>query len=137
MTRRPKDQHRWGRTLRRWHEAELGAASTGMSLPPFEVWRSRDFLVQLFADDGNIRVTVNRTHMPNGKDWAEGITWDDLQQLKREIGHADTWAVEVFPADEHLVDVANLRHLWLLDGPPPYGWCRDDSRDRTFAQVLS
>jgi hypothetical protein len=26
--------------------------------------------------------------------------------------------VEVYPAQDAVVDVANMRHLWVLDGPP-------------------
>lgn len=122
--KKPRDQERWGRRLRRWPEAETRAHRLGLNLklPAFEVWRSRDFLVQLFNEDGHIRVTVNRTHMPNGKDWADGITWDELQQIKADIGRGDMWAVEVYPPDGDVINVANLRHLWLLDEPPPYGW---------------
>lgn len=122
MTRRPPDQHRFGRTLRRWPEAESKAAASDLKIAPFEVWRSRDFLVQLYQEPAAVRVTVNRTHAPNGIDWAEGISWDELQRLKAEIGRGDAWAVEIYPADEHVVNVANMRHLWLLTEPLAFGW---------------
>lgn len=123
MTRRPPDQHKFGRRLRRWEAAEVQAReSKTMRLRPFEVWRSRDFLVQLFSEDGFVRITVNRTHQPNGKDWADGISWDDLQAIKAEIGRGEAWAVELFPAEGDVVNEANMRHLWLLSGPPPFGW---------------
>lgn len=120
--KRPVDQELWGRRLCRWPEAELDGRLIGVTLPPFEVWRSRDFLVALFDENGNVRVTVNRTHQPNGIDWADGITWDELEPIKHEIGRGDVWAVELFPADAAVVNVSNMRHLWLLDEPPPYGW---------------
>jgi len=122
VTQRPADQHLFGRNLRRWIEAEQSAAYAQMSLRPYEVWRSRDFLVQLFDEHGTTRVTVNRTHKPNGIDWADGITWDELQEIKRQIGRADAWAVELYPADDHVVLDANMRHLWLLDEAPTFGW---------------
>lgn len=125
MTKRPKDNHLFGRQLRRWPDAEgqaVGQALARGSVPAFEVWRSRDFLVQLFRDGDHVRITVNRTHSPNGLDWADGITWDELQQIKAEIGRGDAWAVELYPPDEHVIDVANMRHLWLLDEAPAYGW---------------
>lgn len=127
MTQRPKDQAKWGRTLRRWYQAEMDAPTMQLALPPYEVWRSRDFLVQLFREPSGVRMSVNRTHMPNGKDWAEGISWDDLQRLKYEIGRGDLWAVELYPADEHVVDDANMRHLWLLGEPPSFGWRQRDA----------
>jgi hypothetical protein len=96
---------------------------------PLEVWASRDFVVQIYAyaDEGE-RITVSRTAMqPNGR-WAEGITWDDLQRIKRECGRADRWAVEVYPPDDDVVNDASMRHLWLLPKAPPYGWRRGDRR---------
>lgn len=33
-------------------------------------------------------------------------------------------AGEVFPAESDVVNVANMRHLWLLREPPPFGWRR-------------
>ena len=31
-------------------------------------------------------------------------------------------AVEVFPADDQVVNVANMRHLWVLPEPLPFAW---------------
>ena len=96
----------------------------GLSTSPARVWRSRDFLVQLYTHEGTPRLSVNRTSMGGNGRWLDGITWDQLQEVKRQAGFGDRWAVEVFPADESLVDVANCRHLWLLDGPPSFAWQR-------------
>lgn len=92
-----------------------------------EAWRSRYWLVQVFNLDehGAQRVSVNRPIMgPDGR-WADGITWDDLMEVKRQIGRHDRWAVEIFPPDQHIVNVANLRHFWLLDAPPAFAWMRN------------
>ena len=89
-----------------------------------EVWRSREFLVQIFQErDHVIRLTVCRT-THNGSDWQAEISWDTLQRLKRECGFANEFAVEIFPAEVDLVNVANLRHLWVLPEPPPFAWRR-------------
>lgn len=78
------------------------------------VWRSRDFLVQIFdAGEGRLRLSVNRTE-PTETGLAEGITWDDLQRLKREAGYKFCPAVEVYPPDQHIVNDANIRHLWVF-----------------------
>lgn len=124
----PPDQHRWGPTLRRWHDVETraarGAVGAYMTLRPFEVWRSRDFLVQMFRDGDWVRMTVNRTPNRDG-DWIDGITWDDLQRLKAEVGRGNQWAVEVYPAEDEIVNNANMRHLWLLAEAPPFAWTQD------------
>ena len=92
------------------------------------VWVSADYLAVLYRQrlDGLLRLTVNcvrrtasRRRIERGcVDWRDGITWDELQRVKNECLGEDVWCVEVYPAQDKLVDVANMRHLWVLDGPP-------------------
>lgn len=85
-------------------------------------WRSNRFLVQEFGGTPT-RLSVNRTDIEiSTGDWVEGITWDELMEIKRQCGYADKWAVEIFPADTSIVNVANMRHLWILDSAPAYAW---------------
>ena len=96
-----------------------------LSLRPVEVWLSGDFLAQVYPEiEGACRVTVCRSRKDDNDEWLADVTWEELMRVKREIGCGETWAVEVFPADPHKVDVANMRHLWLLPEPPPYAWTR-------------
>lgn len=94
---------------------------------PFAQWRSREFVVQAFRVPGDvIRLSVNRTHVdPSTMRWVDGITWDDLQRLKSEAGYGDREAVEVYPPDANVVDVANIRHLWVLPERLPFSWRND------------
>ncbi len=89
------------------------------------VWRSRTHLAIVYPapEPAWRRITVQRT------DWDErgaldGISWDYLQQIKIEVGLGGYVAVEVYPEDDQLVNVANMRHLWILrrDARPPYAW---------------
>lgn len=93
--------------------------------PQLRVFRSRDFLVQEFAADAPaaVRLSVCRTTLA-GERWQDGISWDDLQRLKRECGYGDADAVEVFPADADVVNVANMRHLWIMAEPLACAWRR-------------
>lgn len=87
------------------------------------VWRSRRFLVVLWIEPNTARrLTCQRTKIRPDGQWEDGITWDDLQRLKTEAGFGDAWAVEAYPPSADVVNVANMRHLWLLDAPPHYGW---------------
>ncbi|HEX8594203.1 MAG TPA: hypothetical protein VF682_13125 [Pseudomonas sp.] len=89
-----------------------------------EVWRSRSFLVQVYTEPGDFqRMSVCRT-IHNGDTWADQVTWDELMQLKRECGRGDKDALEVFPADADIVNVANMRHLFFPPGPVTFKWCR-------------
>lgn len=93
-----------------------------MTVPVLRVWRNRDFLVQLF-NEGHGRLSICRSRLaPNGQRWADGISWDELMEVKAAVGFGSRWAVEVFPPDDCVVDVANMRHLWLLAERPPFSW---------------
>lgn len=99
---------------------------------PSFVWRSRDFVVQLFADpSGKLRLSVNRTELDSTGRWKDGITWDDLQRLKGEAGFGQLQAVEIYPPDGDVVNVSNMRHLWLMAEPLPFAWKNDVPEVRT------
>lgn len=45
------------------------------------------------------------------------IAWEDLQQLKNEFAGEHVQAIEFYPPEKHLVNMAPVRHLWcFLDG---------------------
>lgn len=98
------------------------------SAPPnlVDVMRSRWFLVQLYCDDRHhlhpLRMGVNRTSIKDDGNWEDGIAWDELMELKRQAGFAERWAVEIYPPDNHIINAANIRWLWLLDEAPAYAW---------------
>lgn len=89
-----------------------------------EVYISSEFLVQqLDEGDGVIRLSICRTAMDssNGR-WVDGISWDELQRIKSQVGFGDKCAVEVFPEDSNVVNVANMRHLFVLPDRPSFVW---------------
>lgn len=91
---------------------------------PLRAWRSREYFVQLYWDPSSLpRLTINRCRIKAGG-WEGGISWDTIQRLKREAGYGDSWAVECYPPDNQVVNVANLRHLFLLPERPAYGWVK-------------
>ena len=102
---------------------------------PMEVWASKKFLVQVF-DEGVYadRITVFRTKRKANDKWKDGITWDELQQIKRDIGRGDQWAVEVYPDDRHLIRDANMRHLFLVPQRPPFAWRRSGIKEFVESQ---
>lgn len=104
--------------------ADWPQSMLAMATPPVAVWRSRGFLVQKYLAPAPAiaRLSVLRTTLA-GERWQDGITWDELQQIKNELGYFAHTAVEVFPPMRDVVNVANIRHLWVLDGPLPFAWC--------------
>lgn len=88
-----------------------------------QVWRSKKFLVQVYAEkDGAVRLSICRVIISKSGHWQDGITWMDLQRLKAECGYGDRWAVEIYPPNDEVVNVANMRHLFVLGGAPAYAW---------------
>lgn len=101
-----------------WPKIELKAT-------PSETWASHDFLVQVFKSEGKpTRLSISRTELANDGNWKDGITWDEMQKIKAEVGFPDQWAVEIYPPDEHVVNVANIRHLWIVPAPD-FAWRKE------------
>lgn len=90
--------------------------------PPMKAWRSRSFVALLFGEGQHRRLSVFRTKLNDRGQYEDAITWDELNALKREAGFGDCWMVELFPPDSEIVNVANMRHLWLIPGKPDFGW---------------
>lgn len=103
-----------------WPSAMHGPTPAGQRRT--NIWRSRDFLVQIFEEGEHIRLSICRTQLDDHGRWKDGITWDQLQQIKNEVGYAFATAVEVYPPADQVVNVANMRHLWILPSHPPYLW---------------
>ena len=87
-----------------------------------KIYRSYIYLVQVYNQNGAIRISVNKTHIDDNGSWLQGISWDDLMLIKRLIGYGDFDAVEVYPKDQDVVNVANMRHLFILNEPLDFIW---------------
>jgi hypothetical protein len=91
------------------------------------VLRSQTFICLVYGESGkgsHMRLSICRTLVRADGHYEDGISWDDLQRLKEEAGYSNRWAVECFPPAHEVVNVANMRHLWLLDGEL-IGWRRE------------
>jgi hypothetical protein len=94
---------------------------------PIAVWLSQAYLVVSYPAPsfGGVevrRLSVNRATVGIDGRWDQNIPWEDLQRIKRETGHGDWYAVEVYPRDRDVVNIANMRHLWLMATPLDIGW---------------
>ena len=103
---------------------ELASASQVL----IEVWRSKYFLVQIYKFSEDVeRITVNRTAINSSGDWLDNISWDELQSLKEQCGRGEFEAVEIYPKSSDVVNVANMRHLWVFRGEGlPFVWRKED-----------
>lgn len=92
------------------------------SIVPDECWRSQEYLVQIFRPVGQpVRLSIVSVVLSADGSWQDGITWDQLQKIKSDVGFGDSWAVEVFPPNDEVVNVANIRHLWVIPAPE-FAW---------------
>lgn len=117
------ENRRHSDVLRAVPKADWPDAFAIFARAPTAVWRSREFLVQVFEHEGTTRLSVCRTVL-DGAHWKDGISWEQLQNLKYECGFGDKCAIELFPPDRDVVNVANMRHLWIVDAPA-FMWKRD------------
>jgi hypothetical protein len=115
---------RYGEKLQRIPESEYPPFwKLHKDKAPIEAWSSRGFLLMVFIERGGIRLSIMRTlYDENTGRFSDGISWDDLERLKYECGRGEEWAVEIFPPRSEIVNVQNMRHLFVLPEPPPYGW---------------
>ena len=117
-----EENKKWPEHLIEVPSAQWPVSTIMLSQQPLSVWRSRKFLVQIFGEEAGIfRLSVIRT-THTGENWEENIAWDELQALKSQCGFADKDAVEVYPSSEDVVNVANMRHLWVLPLPLSFKW---------------
>ena len=75
----------------------------------------------LRTDWGNVEhVTISRRN-PDAPEWtvtndgSAGFTWAEKQQIKDELFGKNRTAVEVYPAEDRLIDTADVYHLWVFD----------------------
>ena len=120
-----QDNKKWPTYLLEIPESQWPQRQSTFKSGPTRVWRSSRFAVQAYPADAPaiVRLTVNRTEIA-GDRWSAEISWDELQQIKNEAGYGDWTAVEIFPPDCEIVNVANMRHLWILPSLPEYAWRR-------------
>lgn len=106
----------------KWPEAQRNHRSS-----PFRVWMSQEYMAQLYPaerkDEPAIgRLSIHSVHR-TAAGWVDNIPWETLQRIKADCGFADLDAIEIYPAERDVVNVANIRHLWLVPRSYlPFAW---------------
>lgn len=117
---------------------QVEAAALVAADPSFRAaYRNKSFLVQVFEEGEFIRLTINRCILqgfkPDGLPlWQGKISWDELWEIKNQLGYKEFWAVECYPPPDQLQNYNNMRHLWILPTPPEFGWHR--SKEETASE---
>jgi hypothetical protein len=85
-----------------------------------EMWSNDRYVchVRRFDSGAVAHISYRRQDRKPARDWR------DAQRIKNELAGEHTWAMEVYPDEDHLVDGANQYHLWCLPPGvvPPFGF---------------
>lgn len=89
---------------------------TASRFRPLGVWCNKKYLVfeappQESGSLGTLRHLMVRPHRGQHPGWVE------LYKIKNEIIGESAWAMEVHPAFCHMVDDADMYHLWVVTDP--------------------
>ena len=106
--------------MRRLPDSSFESQKERSTKPLIEVWRSRFYLCQIYAESEDVeRISICQTILDTAnRRWRDGMTWDDLRLVKFQVGRGDLDAVEIYPAEKDVVNVANMRHLWVFKKEP-------------------
>lgn len=95
---------------------------------PRQIFISRKYLVQVYMENRNhragdlIRLSTCRSNVKTDGNWDDRLSWDELMEIKRELGFGAWYGVEVYPRDCDIINIANFRHVWLMRQPLNIGW---------------
>ena len=101
----------------KWEHLNLGIPEADA----FRVFKSDRFLVQIRRHNYAVLLCVCKCKFKKfgqGIEYADGITWDELQEIKNQCGYENSWLCEYYPPKDKLINVANIRHLWVMDKDP-------------------
>ena len=73
------------------------------------VWQDADFYAAAFQEPLAIRLDIVR------HDMKDGITWDQLREIKKSCGYGDMDAVEFYPSEKDIINTGNVRHLYIFN----------------------
>ena len=82
------------------------------------VWRSKKYQVMVWKrqpKDVGSQLSISRQQWdPTARRYLDGISWDEIMQIKREMGLGQRTCIEYYPPDSETINLANTRHIWLL-----------------------
>ncbi len=89
------------------------ALNPGSAFRPDQVFQNPKYVVQIF-NDRKVIGRPARQVMIRRSDSAPIYSWSDMQRIKNEIFGEEVEALQMFPKESELVDVANLYWMWVL-----------------------
>jgi hypothetical protein len=106
--------------------AEVRRAAELARYEPREMWINDKYVVTVFrlldGPGGNmpvVQLSIRRQDRGIARDWR------DFQQIKNQLVGADCEGIELYPAEDRLVDTATQWHIWCVPDPTfrfPFGY---------------
>ena len=75
--------------------------------PSIGAWESDQYRVYAFLDQNTIRLDIEML------DKTDGLSWDDMPQIKNDCGYQHFDAVEFYPREQDVINTGNVRHIYL------------------------
>ena len=81
------------------------------------IFRSKKFTVIQYKPnrlDGKQRFSITRNEWSSKeRRYVGDITWDEIMEIKRQIGLGDVECWEYYPKDSEVINEANMRHIFF------------------------
>lgn len=108
----------------------IDLASLNDPMMPYEIYRNNLYQVSLYRPQ-DIEGVGRVQHLSMKRNDNTVIRdWRHLQLIKNEIIGEEVEAVEIFPAESRMTDMANQYHLWcFLDSHIPFGFSFEGGRN--------
>lgn len=79
------------------------------------VWRSKKYTVMVWNVPAGTKLTISRNEWDSHtRRYKDEITWDEIMDIKRSVGMGERNAIEFYPPDSEVINIANVRHIWIL-----------------------
>lgn len=120
-----RDNRKFGAQMQEIDISKLSLPPDIDKKKPERAFRSNRFLAMLYPGDHpdiEVRISVCRTAIRGDGEYVDGITWDELMMVKAECGYAYHDALEVYPALQDIVNISNIRHLFVLQEELAWKW---------------
>lgn len=75
---------------------------------PVQTWENELYIVRVYHEGPFVHLDIT------AKDEQPCKSWRHFQEIKNQIVGSSYEAVELFPAEERLVDTSNQYHLWVV-----------------------
>lgn len=80
-----------------------------------KIYRSKKYTVIVWNVPAGKKLSIQRNEWDSHTNrYKDNITWDEIQEIKRKCGFGEQNAIEFYPPDSEVINIANVRHIWIL-----------------------